>query len=177
MMFSLIERFFRKKKTFPSDDLERFVQEQNRSGNYATALTEVINGQKESHWIWFVFPQMRGLGHSSFSIYFGLRGLDDAEAYLKHRVLGKRLNEITKALLAHRGKPIDTIFSALNAKKVRSCMTLFDMVKPNDVFAEVLDVFYKGQRDELTIKLIESPKDLSISRYRFDHLWNEAKSY
>lgn len=177
MTFSLIERVFRKKKTFPSDDLERFVQEQNRSGSYAAALSEVINGQKESHWIWFVFPQMRGLGHSSFSIYFGLRGLDDAAAYLKHKVLGKRLREITMALLAHKGKPIESIFSPLNAKKVRSCMTLFDMVKPNDVFAEVLDVFYGGQRDELTIKLIVSPQDLSISRYRFDHLWNEAKSY
>lgn len=85
MTFSLIERVFRKKKTFPSDDLERFVQEQNRSGSYAAALSEVINGQKESHWIWYIFPQMRGLGHSSFSIYFGLRGLDDAKSSVLYK--------------------------------------------------------------------------------------------
>ena len=173
----LLTRLFPRKKTFPSDDLERFVQAQNGSCGYSVALKEIRNGQKESHWIRYFFPQMRGLGHSSFSIYFGLRGLDDAKTYLKHKVLGKRLREISRALLEHQGKPMEEIMSPLNAMKVRSCMTLFDLASPNDVFSEVLEAFYGSSRDEQTIRLLNSPRDRAISRYRFDHLVCEARTY
>ena len=173
----LLTRLFSRKKTFPSDDLERFVQAQNGSCGYSVALKEIRNGRKEGHWIWYIFPQMRGLGYSSFSIYFGLRGLDDAKAYLKHKFLGKRLWEISRALLEHQSKSMEEIMSPLDAMKVRSCMTLFDLVSPNDVFSEVLKAFYDGSRDEQTIRLLNSPLDRTISRYRFDHLVCEARTY
>ena len=137
-----------------SNDLNRFLQAQKGTFGYSIALKEIKNGEKKSHWIWYIFPQLRGLGFSSFTNYYGLSDLDEAKAYLKHKVLGKRLREISKALLVHQDKPIEGIMSPLNAMKVRSCMTLFDLVSPNDVFAEVLDVFYGDSRDEQTICLL-----------------------
>ncbi|MBR0339455.1 MAG: DUF1810 family protein [Alistipes sp.] len=125
-------------------NLKRFVDAQEHS--YATALAEIRAGRKLSHWIWYIFPQLRGLGHSPNSEYYGIESFEEAKAYLEHDVLGVRLREITNALLQHRGKDARDIFGTIDAKKVCSSMTLFDVVSPNDIFAEVLEVFYNGRR-------------------------------
>ena len=129
--------------------LERFVEAQKR--DYKIALEEVRSGQKRTHWIWYIFPQMYGLGHSCYANLYGIRDRKEAEEYLKDKTLGKRLREITSTLLQHEGKSVEEIFGELDAMKVRSSMTLFDAVCPNDMFAEVLEKFYNGERCGITI--------------------------
>ena len=129
--------------------LERFVEAQKR--DYKIALEEVRSGQKRTHWIWYIFPQMYGLGHSCYANLYGIRDRKEAEEYLKDKTLGKRLREITSTLLQHEGKSEEEIFGELDAMKVRSSMTLFDAVCPNDMFAEVLEKFYNGERCGITI--------------------------
>lgn len=129
--------------------LERFVEAQKR--DYKIALKEVRSGQKRTHWIWYIFPQMYGLGHSCYANLYGIRDRKEAEEYLKDKTLGKRLREITSTLLQHEGKSAEEIFGELDAMKVRSSMTLFDAVCPNDMFAEVLEKFYNGERCGITI--------------------------
>lgn len=130
-------------------NLNRFVEVQ--SMYYEQALQEVQDGMKRSHWIWFIFPQLAILGHSRNAKYYGISGYDEAEAYLKHDVLGSRLREITNALLMHKDSDVIDIFGKLDAMKVRSCMTLFDAVSPDDIFEEVLEVFYHGTYDSKTL--------------------------
>lgn len=113
--------------------LERFVEVQKR--DYKIALEEVRSGQKRTHWIWYIFPQMYGLGHSCYANLYGIRDRKEAEEYLKDKTLGKRLREITSTLLQHEGKSAEEIFGELDAMKVISSMTLFDAVCPNDMFA------------------------------------------
>lgn len=134
--------------------ISRFVEAQKR--DYATALEEIRNGRKQTHWIWYIFPQIAGLGHSCYSNLYGIRDISEAEAYLNHPVLGKRLREISEELLKHRGTPAQDILGELDAMKVRSCMTLFDRVSPDDVFARVLDAFYEGKRCERTVNMLTS---------------------
>ena len=122
--------------------------------NYEFALKEIQNGQKRSHWIWFIFPQMRGLGFSHNSNYYGIVDLDEAKAYLEDSILGARLREITQALLAHNDKTAVEIFGSIDAMKVKSSMTLFDLVAPNDIFAQVLLQFYDEERCPKTLGLI-----------------------
>lgn len=122
--------------------------------NYEFALKEIRNGQKRSHWIWFIFPQMRGLGFSHNSNYYGIVDLGEAKAYLEDSVLGARLREITQALLAHNDKTAVEIFGSIDAMKVKSSMTLFDLVAPNDMFAQVLLQFYDEERCPKTLGLI-----------------------
>ena len=129
--------------------LERFVEAQKR--DYKIALEEVRSGQKRTHWTWYIFPQMYGLGHSCYANLYGIRDRKEAEEYLKDKTLGKRLREITSTLLQHEGKSAEEIFGELDAMKVRSSMTLFDAVCPNDMFAEVLEKFYNGERCGITI--------------------------
>lgn len=129
--------------------LERFIEAQKR--DYKIALEEVQSGQKRTHWIWYIFPQMYGLGHSCYANLYGIRDRKEAEEYLKDKTLGKRLREITSTLLQHEGKSAEEIFGELDAMKVRSSMTLFDAVCPNDMFAEVLEKFYNGERCGITI--------------------------
>lgn len=129
--------------------LERFVEAQKR--DYKIALEEVRSGQKRTHWIWYIFPQMYGLGHSCYANLYGIRDRKEAEEYLKDKTLGKRLREITSTLLQHEGKSAGEIFGVLDAMKVRSSMTLFDAVCPNDMFAKVLEKFYNGERCGITI--------------------------
>ena len=145
------------------DGLERFLDAQ-RLG-YDSALTEIRNGKKTGHWIWYVFPQMRGLGHSSNSKYYGISSIDEARAYLSHPVLGARLREIAEALLYHTGKSAEKILGRIDALKVRSSMTLFDMVCPNDVFDRVLQEFYDGVRCKRTQSMPEGDKQVE---YRCD---------
>ena len=100
--------------------------------------------RKRGHWIWYIFPQQKGLGHSYNSEYYGLDGIDEARAYLAHPVLGARLREISEALLIHEGKrDIDAIMgSSIDVLKLQTCMNLFNRVSPNDIFEKVLDAFF-----------------------------------
>ena len=122
--------------------LDRFVDAQAKA--YDIALNEIRQGRKMSHWIWYIFPQQRGLGHSHNSEFYGLEGVEEAAAYWAHPVLGPRLREISEALLAHKGKrSIDFIMgSRIDVLKLQTCMNLFNKVAPNDVFQEVLDSFF-----------------------------------
>ena len=123
-------------------DLDRFLAAQE--ADYANALDDMRHGRKRGHWIWYIFPQQKGLGHSYNSEYYGLEGLDEARAYLAHPVLGARLREISEALLTHAGKrDIDDIMgSSIDVLKLQTCMNLFNKVSPNDVFEKVLDAFF-----------------------------------
>ena len=133
-------------------NLERFVEAQDsRWGSYEVALNEIRKGQKQGHWIWYVFPQIKGLGHSYNSEFYGISSKEEAKAYLEHPVLGLRLREITQAFLNCANKTADEILGFPDVLKVRSCMTLFDMVSPNDIFDEVLHKYYEGQRCDKTI--------------------------
>ena len=145
---------FIEEMTIPANDLGRFVQAQDELFcNYGQALKEVQDGYKYTHWIWYIFPQLRALGHSGRARYFGISDLVEAVRYMKHPVLSARLREISGALLEHKGsKPALKIFGEIDSLKVRSCMTLFDTVCPNDVFSEVLNGFYDGQKDNLTVE-------------------------
>ena len=134
-------------------NLQRFLDAQKN--DYADALREIKQGYKQSHWIWYIFPQMRGLGHSSMAEYYGISSIEEARAYLDHPTLKARLIEISTVLLQHKGKSTAyEILGTIDAIKVRSSMTLFDHILPNAIFAEVLDAFYNSERDELTLKFI-----------------------
>lgn len=135
--------------------VKRFLEAQNGTyGNYKQALDEIRAGQKRGHWIWYIFPQMKGLGFSEMSEFYGIADWEEAEDYLLHPTLNDRIHEIANALLEHQDKSAEDIFGYLDAMKVRSSMTLFDELSPNDVFAKVLDVFYHGEKDGKTLKLL-----------------------
>lgn len=144
-------------------DLKRFLDAQGLM--YEQALREIKAGKKEDHWIWFVFPQLKGLGKSNGSRYFGINDIDEARAYYNHPILGKRLKEVTNALL-NNDKSAEEIFGELDAMKVRSCMTLFEEVvkysleEEDEIFWEVLKKFYGGKTDRLTRDLIYSESEL-----------------
>ena len=123
---------------------------------YETALTEIRNGKKESHWIWFVLPQLRGLGHSYNSTYYGLNGLEEARLFLNHPILNAHLREIVDVLLSLPTNDPESIFGKLDALKLKSSMTLFDAVSPNDIFAQTLDKYFNGQRDNSTIRFLQN---------------------
>ena len=130
-------------------DLERFMAAQEYV--YDGVLGELRSGRKSGHWIWFIFPQVAGLGHSDISRYFAIGSLDEARAYLAHPVLGARLRECARIVLETEGRTAENIFGPTDAMKVRSCMTLFHRVAPDDpVFAQVLDRCYGGVADEAT---------------------------
>jgi len=132
-----------------SFDLERFVEAQEFS--YAQALQEIKNGKKVGHWIWFIFPQIKGLGHSYNSEFYGISNKEEAKAYLDHPVLGERLRRITQALLETNNPSAEDIFGFPDVLKVKSSMTLFDLVSPDGIFNQVLDKYYKGQRCDKTV--------------------------
>ncbi|PWJ24821.1 uncharacterized protein (DUF1810 family) [Branchiibius hedensis] len=136
-------------------DLERFVSAQDTGGSYQQAVRELRRGRKTSHWIWWVFPQIAGLGQSPTSREYALADVDEAGAYLAHPVLGQRLRDATTALLAAPGDDPVAILGDIDAVKVRSSMTLFAATDPAEpVFQQVLDRFYDGQPDLRTISLI-----------------------
>jgi uncharacterized protein (DUF1810 family) len=136
-----------------SDDLARFVDAQQ--GTYDTALAELRDGRKAGHWIWFVFPQIAGLGRSEMSRYYAIRSLDEARRYLADPVLGGRLRECARALLAADASRAEEILGSIDAMKVRSSMTLFQRADPAErVFTEVLDRYYAGVADPATDSLL-----------------------
>ena len=132
--------------------LQRFIEAQNDS--YDQALKEIIKGRKLTHWIWYIFPQMKGLGFSYNSEYYGITSLQEARDYLENELLRKRLFEITESLLMHKGKDIESIMGDIDALKLKSSMTLFDAVQPGSIFGEVLDEFYGGERCRRTLEKI-----------------------
>ena len=135
--------------------LRRFVEAQEDHGTYAKALAELKQGRKRGHWIWYVLPQLRGLGRSWTADHYGIAGRAEARAYADDPVLGPRLVECVAAILEHRGTPARDILGGLDAMKFRSCLTLFSVAAPEvPVFAEALDVFFDGEPDPLTLDLL-----------------------
>ncbi len=136
-----------------TDTLDRFLEAQEHT--YPAALREIRAGQKESHWMWFIFPQMRGLGMSDMAYIYGISGRSEAEAYLAHPVLSARLYEITEALLALDESNPNIIFGGIDAVKLRSSMTLFAAVSEDgSVFHQALDKFFGGKADQRTLELL-----------------------
>ena len=136
-----------------SFDLDRFVKAQeSEMYTYADALNEIKEGHKQGHWIWYVFPQIKGLGHSYRSEFYGIASTEEAKAYLGNPVLNKRLRDITQALLDCSNPSAFNVLGFPDVLKVQSCMTLFDIVAPNDIFNDVLDKYYEGIRCEKTIR-------------------------
>ncbi len=136
-------------------NLERFLDAQHT--DYAVALSEIKNGRKQSHWMWYIFPQVLGLGYTSTSIQYAIKDLDEATAYLNHEVLGKRLIEISNALLALETNDAHKVFGSPDNMKLRSSITLFSLVPGADkVFESVLDKFFDGRKDDRTLQLLEA---------------------
>jgi uncharacterized protein (DUF1810 family) len=137
-------------------NLRRFVEAQDDAAIYARALGELRDGRKRSHWIWFVFPQIAGLGSSPMSRAYAIRSLDEARAYLAHPTLGPRLRESCEALLANDPSlTAERILGGIDALKLRSSMTLFMRADPEEqLFGEVLDRFYAGEVDPETVRRI-----------------------
>ena len=135
-------------------DLERFVQAQDQGGTYGRALTELRAGRKTSHWMWFVFPQIAGLGRSPTAQRYAIESLDEARAYLGHPVLGPRLRECAAALTAQSGSTAEQILGGIDAMKLRSSMTLFSLAAPGEaIFTDVLGRYFEGEPDEGTVRL------------------------
>jgi uncharacterized protein (DUF1810 family) len=134
-------------------DLTRFIEAQE--GPYGQALAELKRGRKGSHWMWFVFPQIAGLGTSPTARLYAIASADEARAYLAHPLLGARLRDCTMAILAHRERGAEAIFGPVDAIKLRSSMTLFEAVADDPApFAAALDAFHGGRRDSATLRLL-----------------------
>jgi uncharacterized protein (DUF1810 family) len=135
-------------------DLDRFVAAQ--AGVYAQALAELKAGHKQSHWMWFIFPQIAGLGRSPTAIFYAIASAEEARAYLAHPLLGARLDECARAVLAHPTRGADSIFGPVDAMKLRSSMTLFEAVAGDPApFASILDIFFGAERDRATLSLLD----------------------
>ena len=130
------------------DTVERFVKAQEES--YGPALTEIKNGRKRSHWMWYIFPQLKGLGRSETARYYGIANRQEAKAYLVHPLLGLRLLEISGELLKLESRDATAIFGRPDDVKLKSSMTLFYLVDGNLIFKKVLDKFFGGQLDQVT---------------------------
>jgi uncharacterized protein (DUF1810 family) len=140
-----------------SNDLERFVNAQEVS--YQTALREIKEGCKRSHWMWYIFPQIAGLGLSPTAQYYAICDLQEAVRYLKHPILGPRLIEMSRELLKLNTNNPTQILGCPDDLKLRSCMTLFSIAKPEEtVFTDVLHKFYNGEKDELTLRILNKEK-------------------
>lgn len=134
-------------------DLNRFVQAQ--ADSHAQALAEIRGGRKRSHWMWYVFPQFDGLGSSSTSRRYSIKSIAEAEAYLRHPVLGPRLTECAEALLGIEGRSANAIFGSPDDLKLRSCATLFAHVSPEgSIFHRLLGKYFEGKSDGETLRLL-----------------------
>ena len=169
-IFSFFKKKEEPKKIQPKErkdhSLERFVDAQERM--YNMALTEVKSGKKLSHWIWYIFPQLKGLGKSNNSIYYGIDDIEEAKAYLQHPVLGARLREITEVFL-QSDKSAKEIFGGLDAMKVCSCMTLFNEVSDDDLFEKVLEKHYNGEKDEITLYKLKKQRFTAIELNKINY--------
>ncbi len=137
-------------------DLQRFVDAQNADGTYDRAVLELRGGHKRTHWMWFVFPQFAGLGHSSMSRRFAIASLDEASSFCQHPVLGPRLVQAARCLLGIDIRSAEEILGAVDALKLRSSMTLFQAAAPElDEFDQVLERFFDGQPDQATLERLD----------------------
>lgn len=133
--------------------LDRFVEAQEKM--HPIAMEEIKHGKKRSHWMWFMFPQLRGLGMSPTAHIYGISGLEEAKAYLNHPALSGRLHELCRALLRHKDKRACDIFGHIDAMKLRASMTLFALTSEEyTIFDEVLEAFFDGEVDEVTVEMI-----------------------
>nr|WP_199002322.1 DUF1810 domain-containing protein [Flavobacterium sp. ASV13] len=140
---------------YSNNDLTRFLDAQNKL--YLTAFSEIRKGKKETHWMWFIFPQIKGLGTSNVSKYYAISDLKEAEAFLNHPILSKHLIGISELLLTFKRKSIDSILGDLGARKLCSCMTLFSQVEgAHPVFKEIIDTFFLGYSDSRTLSITSS---------------------
>lgn len=136
-------------------DLQRFIDAQNYNNTYERALQEIKNGNKETHWIWYIFPQVCGLGHSDYSKRYGIRGYHEARAYMKNEILRKRLLDICEALYELDTDDILSVMWEIDCYKVRSCATLFLRVAPEcDVFGRLLDKYFRSIPCQKTLDIL-----------------------
>lgn len=153
-------------------DLERFIKAQDAHGIYDEALKELEEGEKQSHWMWFVFPQMRGLGCSSMAQKYGISSMYEAYAYLNHDELSQRLYKAVRVLNDNNyGRNIESVLGEIDSMKLKSCLTLFDAIEPDSDFDRALRYFFYEERDEQTLKMIG--KDLRILD---EDVWEEYNS-
>ena len=141
-------------------NLARFLEAQSgttRGSDYTTAISELQNGRKRTHWMWYVFPQVAGLGSTDYAVRYAIGDLDEARAYLEHPILGPRLIECTEALLVIEGRSALQILGEIDRMKLRSSMTLFAQVAgPDSVFARVLDKYFYGGPDSRTTSILNA---------------------
>lgn len=138
----------------PTTALSRFIDAQK--ADYHIALSEIKNGRKQSHWMWYIFPQIQGLGSTDTSKYFAIRDINEAEEFLRHPVLGRRLVDISKELLVLESTDAKRVFGSPDDLKLKSCMTLFASLPDTDpVFQTVLEKFFNGTKDSKTLQIIE----------------------
>lgn len=136
-------------------NLIRFLEAQK--DKYEIALAEIKTGKKLSHWMWYVFPQIAGLGFTDYNIFYAIKDIPEATSYLKHPILGQRLIEISNELLKIENKTALDILGKPDTRKLKSCMTLFSLLpNTNSVFTSVLDKYYQGEADEKTIAILQS---------------------
>lgn len=148
---------------YANNDITRFLDAQNKL--YLTAYSEIKKGKKQTHWMWFIFPQIKGLGKSTIANYYALADLKEAEAFLNHPILAKHLIEISQLLLNFKTKKsIETILGELDARKLRSSMTLFAQAEnTHPIFQEILDTFFAGYSDPLTLSLTAAPVEIAMA--------------
>lgn len=147
--------------SYSNIELQRFLEAQNKL--YTTAISELKKGKKETHWMWFVFPQMKGLGKSNISDYYGIKDLDEANRYMQHPILSRNLIEATSLLLEYKKKSAESILGDLNAMKLLSSMTLFSQIdNAHPIFQEVIDTFFFGCKDVKTNSLIHNELAVAV---------------
>lgn len=144
-----------------NNDLIRFLEAQNQL--YLTALSEIKKGKKETHWMWFIFPQITGLGTSDTANFYAITDLKEATEFASHPILGKHLIEISELLLTFKMKSAESLLGELDARKLRSSMTLFSLVENcHPIFQEILNAFFSGEQDPRTLSIINSIIEQSI---------------
>jgi uncharacterized protein (DUF1810 family) len=142
-----------------SVDLQRFVDAQ--AAVYRQVVAELSHGRKQTHWMWFIFPQIAGLGFSTMAQRFAIGSRAEAVAYLEHHLLGPRLVECTRLVMAASEKPITDVLGSPDDMKFRSCMTQFDAVSKQEIFAEAIAAFYPDGKDRATLAILETNQHLS----------------
>lgn len=136
-----------------AEGLNRFLSAQEKT--YKQALQEIRSGRKMSHWMWYIFPQIHGLGYSSTAQYYAITGLDEAKEYISHPILGERLREISSALLELESSDAEEVMGWPDNLKLHSSMTLFSIADPGcDIFQKVLDKYFNGEKDQKTIAIL-----------------------
>ena len=135
-----------------SNNVSRFIEAQENT--YSDALSEIRNGRKRTHWMWFIFPQIKGLGNTQMSVKYSINDINEAIFYINHPILGNRLKEITGELLKIKDKSALDIFGSPDDKKLKSCMTLFSIVSQDSIFRQVLSQFFNSEKDGKTLDII-----------------------